>query len=136
MLQHNYLKNLEPVIAASWFTIDAGTYVYASVQTVSNAEKHLMVVRDAGEITVVTDMNNLPLEGPYQQNKEKWKLVNIRCGNPFYCVGFIALITGVLADAGIDIVLISSFSNDLVLVMEKDMDDTVRILKDTGFKQH
>jgi hypothetical protein len=50
-------------------------------------------------------------------------------------VGFIALITGVLADAGIDIVLISSFSNDLILVMEKDMDDTVRILKETGFKQ-
>lgn len=135
MLQHNYLKNLEPVIASSWFTIDAGTYVYASVQTVSNAEKHLMVVRDADEITVVTDMNNLPLEGPCQLNKEKWKLVNIRCGNPFYCVGFIALITGVLADAGIDIVLISSFSNDLILVMENDMDDTVRILKETGFKQ-
>lgn len=135
MPEHNYAEKLQPVITASRFTIDAGTYVYASVQTVSNAEKHLMVVRDGTEITVVTEMNNLPLEGHHQLNKDKWKLVNIRCGNPFYCVGFIALITGVLASAGIDIVLISSFSNDLILVMEKDFDDTVRILKDTGFKQ-
>ena len=52
---------LAPVIAASWFTIDKGTYIYASVAEVKDPEKHLMVIRDEHEITIVTEMNNLPL---------------------------------------------------------------------------
>jgi hypothetical protein len=135
MLQQEHIQNLQPVIASSSFTIDPRTFVYASVQQVTHAEKHLMIVRDGAETTVVTDTGNLPLEAPYQLNKEKWKLVNLRCGNPFYCVGFIAFITGSLANAGIDIVLVSSFSKDMVLVMDKDLDDAVRILKEIGFKQ-
>jgi hypothetical protein len=135
MLQKEHVKNLQPVIAASWFTIDPRTFVYASAQQVPNPEKHLMVVRDIAEITIVTDISNFPLEGGCVFNKEKWKLVNIRCGNPFYCVGFIAFITGSLANAGIDVVLVSSFSNDLVLIMDKDMDEAVRVLKAIGFKQ-
>ena len=135
MLQQEHIQNLQPVIAASWFTIDPRIFVYASVQQVTHAENHLMVVRDGTETTVVTDSNSLPLDGSYELNKEKWKLVNLRCGNPFYCVGFIAFITGSLANAGIDIVLVSSFSKDMVLVMDKDMDEAVRILKEIGFKQ-
>ena len=135
MLQHQHIQNLQPVIASSWFTIDPRTFVYASVQQISDAEKHLMITRDGIEITIVTDVNNFPLAGGCVVNKEKWKLVNIRCGNPFYCIGFIAFITGSLANAGIDIVLVSSFSNDLVLVMEKDMDQAVHILKEIGFKE-
>jgi hypothetical protein len=135
MLQQQYIQNLQPVIAASWFTIDPRTFVYASVQQVTHAEKHLMVTRDGAETTIITDINNFPLDGGCVVNKEKWKLVNIRCGNPFYCVGFIAFITGSLANAGIDIVLVSSFSNDLVLVMDKDMDKAVLVLKEIGFKE-
>jgi hypothetical protein len=135
MLNTEYKKDLAPVIAASWFTIDNGTYVYASVGEVAHPEKHLLVVRDGIEITVVTDTSNLPLAGNYQLNKERWKLVNIRCGNPFYCVGFIAYITDTLAIAGIDIVITSSFSNDLVLVMDKDLEQAVEILKEAGFQQ-
>jgi hypothetical protein len=135
MLQQEFIQNLQPVIASSWFTIDPRTFVYASVQQVPHAEKHLMVVRDEDETTVVTDISNLPLEAPYELNKEKWKLVNLRCGNPFYCVGFIAFITGSLANEGIDIVLVSSFTRDMVLVMDNDLEDAVRILKEIGFKE-
>jgi len=94
-----------------------------------------MVVREVDEITVLTDIVNLPAINYLERNKENWKLINIRCGNPFYCVGFIAHITGVLANAGIDIVLVSTFSKDLVLVIEKDLKDAVRLLMAAGFKQ-
>ena len=136
MPNKDYRKKLAPVIAASWFTIDKGTYVYASVAEVKDPAKHLMVIRDGQEITIVTEMNNLPLSGNYQLNKEHWKMLNIRCGNPFYCVGFIAYITDVLAVEGIDIVITSSFSNDLVLVMEADLEKAVTLLSDAGFQQH
>lgn len=129
-----YKKELEPVIAASWFTISEATYVYASVTEVQESEKHLLVVRDGTEITVATDVNHLPLPHCLQVNKEHWKLLNIRCGNPFYCVGFIATITDALANVGIDIVIISSFSNDLILVMQQDLERAVEVLVRIGFK--
>lgn len=134
MKNKDYKEALAPVIEASWFTIDAGTYVYASVKEVYDPENHLMIIRDRQETTVVTDILNLPLAGEHVLNKEKWKMLNIRCGNPFYCVGFIAYITDVLAVEGIDIVITSSFSNDLVLVMEENFKSAVSVLQSAGFK--
>ena len=130
-----YKKELKAVIAASWFTVDDATYVYASVSEVPEPEKHLLVVRDGTEITVATNSAHLPLPHCLQVNKEKWKLINIRCGNPFYCVGFIASITNALATAGIDIVIISSFSNDLILVAENDLEKAIEVLVKIGFRQ-
>jgi len=129
-------EQLKEVIELSWFTIDLNTtYVYTSVKEVLFPEKHLVVIRDENETTVVTAEDNLSLLGEYKANKEKWKLINIKCGNPFYCVGFIATITNSFAIKGIDIVLLSSFSNDLILVMEKDMDKAVEILIKIGFRK-
>ena len=136
MTNKNYKEDLEPVIASSWFTVDEAVYVYASVSSVPEPEKHLLVVRDGEEITVVTNTAHLPLYGCLKMNGEQWKLVNIRCGNPFYCVGFIASITDSLALAGIDIVIISSFSNDLVLVMQQDLERAIEILVKIGFSQN
>ena len=131
----NYLANLQPIIDKSWFTVDAATYAYAVVDEVSHAEKHLMIVRDTDELTVLTDTNNLHLISYRQRNKDNWKLLNIRCGNPFYCVGFIAYITGLLAEAGMDVVVISTFSKDLVLVIERDVEKAVKLLVEAGFRQ-
>lgn len=130
-----YKKELEAVIAASWFTIDEAAYVYASVSEVAEPQKHLLVVRDGTEITVATDARHLPLPHCLHVNKEQWKLVNIRCGNAFYCVGFIATITDALATGGIDIVIISSFSNDLILVAQQDLERAVDVLAGIGFRQ-
>lgn len=130
-----YKKELDAVIAASWFTVDEAVYVYASVTKVTEPEKHLLVVRDGTEITVATNTEHLPLPYCLRINKDEWKLINIRCGNPFYCVGFIASITDALAITGIDIVIISSFSNDLILVMQHDLDRAVEVLVGIGFRQ-
>ena len=134
--QETYKKALEPVIAASWFSVDEAVYVYASVTEVSEPQKHLLVVREEKEITLATDERHLPLPHCIKVNREKWKLVTIRCGNPFYCVGFIASISHALAISGIDIVIISSFSNDLILVMQQDLERTVDVLVEIGFKLH
>ena len=129
----DFRQGLSEVIKASWFSLEAGVYVYCRVQEVNHPEKHLMIVRDGEEITVVTREENLSLLGSYEANNEKWRLLNIRCGNPFYCPGFIATITTGMAEEGIDIVITSSFSNDLVMVMEKDLEQGTNILKEMGF---
>ena len=130
-----YQQQLESVIRASWFTAEDAVYVYASVSEVTSPEQHLLVVRDGTEITVATDARNLPLPHCLSMNKERWRLLNIRCGSPFYCKGFIATITDALALAGVDIVIISSFSNDLILVMENDRDAAIDVLIQLGFRR-
>ncbi len=81
-------KKLQEVINYSWFTIDEGTYAYTKVTEIKNVKKHLIITQDGDEITVVTDIKNLKNLGDYERNAEDLKLINIRCSNPFYCVGF------------------------------------------------
>lgn len=132
--KENYSQALQQVIEASWFTIDDGVYIYTKVKEITRVQDHLMIINDGQEITIVTRQENVQQLHPVEANKEKWKLINIRCGNPFYCAGFIAYITGSLAAKGIDIVITSSYSNDLVLVMEKDLAESIQVLTENGFQ--
>jgi hypothetical protein len=133
--QPHYRETIGAVIRASWFTLDPGVYAYARVAEVRHAEKHLMVIRDADETTVVTETGNLALLGEHLANPERWRLINVRCGRPFYCVGFIASIADAMAREGIDIVVTSAFTNDLVLVMENDLDRGMAVLESIGFER-
>lgn len=133
--KENYSKALQEVIEASWFTIGDGVYVYTKVRQVTHVQDHLMIINDGEEITIVTRQENVQQLDLIEANKEKWRLINIRCGNPFYCAGFIAYITSSLAARGIDIVITSSYSNDLVLVMEKDLSESIQVLIENGFQQ-
>ena len=129
-----YSEALTEVIKMSWFTVNDRKFVYTAVKKIVYPEKHLMLINDGEEITIVTAEENLSLLVEYKSNKERWRLINVRCGNPFYCVGFIAAITSALAEHEIDIVITSSFSNDLILVMEKDLEAGIRVLQGIGFK--
>ena len=129
-------KELKAVIQSSWFTIENGLYVYAKVTNVHTPEKHLIVTRDSDEITVVTKTSNLSELGDYERNPDNWVLLNIKCGNPFYCKGFLAAIASAFASKGIDITLTSTYTNDYVMVQENNIDKAISLLKNIGFKQN
>lgn len=129
-------KDLEEVIQSSWFTIENGLYVYAKVTNVLYPEKHLIVTRDSDEITVVTKTSNLSELGDYERNQDNWVLLNIKCGNPFYCEGFLAAITSAFATKGIDITLTSTYTNDYVMVQENNIEKAISLLKNIGFRQN
>ena len=129
-------KELKAVIQSSWFTIENGLYVYAKVTNVHTPEKHLIVTRDSDEITVVTKTSNLSELGDYERNPDNWVLLNIKCGNPFYCEGFLAAIASAFASKGIDITLTSTYTNDYVMVQENNIDKASSLLKNIGFKQN
>ena len=126
-------EKLAKVIQTSWFTLEKGIYVYTKVQKVRSPEKHLIVTRDADEITVVTELSNLSSLGGYERNPDNWLLLNIKCGNPFYCEGFLAAISSVFASKGIDITLTSTYTNDYVMVQEQNIEPSITLLKDIGF---
>jgi|TARA_B110000305_G_scaffold177565_1_gene196600 hypothetical protein len=128
-------KDLKKVIQTSWFTIENGLYVYAKVTNVHTPEKHLIVTRDSDEITVVTKTSNLADLGDYERNPDNWVLLNIKCGNPFYCEGFLAAIASAFASKGIDITLTSTYTNDYVMVQQNNIDKATSLLKNIGFRQ-
>ena len=126
-------EKLAKVIQTSWFTLEKGIYVYTKVPEVRSPEKHLIVTRDADEITVVTELSNLSSLGDYERNPDNWLLLNIKCGNPFYCEGFLAAISSVFASKGIDITLTSTYTNDYVMVQEQNIEPSITLLQDIGF---
>jgi len=120
-------------IAASTFRF-VGTYRYVSARTVRNCEKHLMIARDAHELTVVTTEELLGDVEVIAVNADRWLLLAIDCANPFYCVGFIAKISAALSGAGLDILVVSTFSCDWVFVREQDSPRAAGLLRELGFQ--
>ena len=92
-----------------------------------------MVTRDEKEITVVTAPENLTALDVIEANADRWLLITIDCANPFYCVGFIAKIAARLSAAGIDILVVSTFSRDCVFVKESDGPRAAEVLREMGF---
>ena len=128
-------KKLQEVIDCSWFTIDEGTYAYTKVTEIKNVKKHLIITQDSDETTVVTDIKNLNDLGDYERNAENWKLINIRCGNPFYCVGFLAAISSQTALNGLDITMTSTYTNDYIMCKEEELEQCASILISLGFSR-
>lgn len=93
-----------------------------------------MITRDARETTVVTTEELLDDLDVLAMNPDRWLLLAIDCANPFYCVGFIAKISAALSGAGMDILVVSTFSCDWVLVKEEDGDRAADLLRSLGFR--
>ena len=128
-------KELKEVIESSWFTLEEEVYVYTKVKKVVSPENHLIVTRDIDEITVVTKKSNLSSLIDYERNPDNWVLLNIKCGNPFYCKGFLAAIASVFASKEIDITLTSTYTNDYLMVQEENTEQAISVLIAIGFKQ-
>ena len=128
-------NKLQEVIDCSWFTIDEGTYAYTKVTEIKNVKKHLIITQDSDETTVVTDIKNLKDLGDYERNAENWKLINIRCGNPFYCVGFLAAISSQTALNGLDITMTSTYTNDYIMCKQEELEKCTSLLISLGFSK-
>lgn len=132
----HYSILIKEVIAKSWFKTEPGSYVFASIKNLDRlGPKHLMTINENNGITVVTLEENLTNVDVIERNQETWRILTIRCGNPFYCVGFVATIATAMAEAGIDITITSSFQNDLVMVAQRDLKAAIGVLLRLGFEQ-
>ncbi|HWW62298.1 MAG TPA: ACT domain-containing protein [Thermoanaerobaculia bacterium] len=128
------MSDIQNIIERSTFH-RAGTYLYVRASAVRNPESHLMVTRDDRELTVVTTEEQLEDVDVIERNPDRWTLLTIDCANPFYCVGFIAKISARLSAAGIDILVVSTFSRDWVMVKDEDADLAATLLREIGFHE-
>jgi len=125
-------ESTEQVISDSTFHF-AGTFRWTSARSVRTPEKHLMISRDEKEITVVT--NDLDDVDVIAINPDRWLLVSIDCSQPFYCVGFIAKLSTMLSAAGLDILVLSTFTRDWVFVKVEDGERAAEVLRKAGFAE-
>jgi len=125
------VQSIGDVIKSSSFHF-GGVYVWARVRDVDNAKHHLLVSRDEKETTVVTAPEHLASLDVIETNPDRWLLLSIDCASPFYCVGFIADISARLRDAGMDILVISTFSRDLFFVKEAEGEKAAELLRGMG----
>ena len=123
------------IIAQSDFYLEPDGFYVAQAAAVGRPELHRYIYRDDKEITVITTEALLADIDIIACNKEQWRLLVINCAKPFYCVGFLTAISTEMTRAGIDILLASTFSRDLVFVAQQDCDTAIALLRQLGFIQ-
>lgn len=124
--------NVYEAIPKSIATIMKDTYVYVKTDILEKPDIHFMVSKDKDEITVITkkenvkELNALEIVGDY-------KLIEFRPAVPFQTVGFLAKIAEVIANEGMNILIISTFSKDYIMIKEELCEKGIEALKNVGF---
>lgn len=126
---------LKKIIGQSSFKAEDGVYVYAKVASLSSINEHFMVTRDNDEITVVTKEENLGSLDLIERNKDNYKLIALNVSVPFYSVGFLAAVSSAIAKEGMDILIISTYSKDYIMVKEDKLSNAIKVLFSLGFTE-
>jgi len=124
--------DLQEAIPKSIATVMKSTYVYVKTDIMEKPDIHFMVSKDKDEITVITQKENiknlkvLELVGDY-------KLIEFKPAVPFQTVGFLAKIAEVIANQGMNILIVSTFSKDYIMIKEELLEKGIQSLKNVGF---
>ncbi len=126
---------LKKIIEQSSFKIEDGIYIYTKVSSYPQTSNHFLVTKDSDEITVVTTEDRLNELNLIEKNKDSYKLIALNVSIPFYSVGFLSTVSSAIAKEDMNILIVSTYSKDYILV-KKDMIDKAReVLLNLGFKE-
>ncbi|MDO8668815.1 MAG: ACT domain-containing protein [Candidatus Buchananbacteria bacterium] len=128
-------SEIKKIIKESTFKVEEGKFVYAKVSKVPNIENHFLVSRDADEITVVTKEENLSELDIKERNKDFYRLIAINVSIPFYSVGFLATVSQAIAEKSMNILIVSTYSKDYIMVKDDRLEDAKSVLLKLGFKE-
>ncbi|MFH1089679.1 MAG: ACT domain-containing protein [Candidatus Uhrbacteria bacterium] len=128
-------SEIEKTIKDSTFKVEEGKFVYAKVSKVSNIENHFMVSKDTDEITVVTKEENLSELALVERNKDFYRLIALNVSVPFYAVGFLATVSQAVAKEDMNILIISTYSKDYIMIKDDRLEDVKSVLLRLGFKE-
>lgn len=124
-------SELDEIIRTSAVIVHPGRYAYLKA-TRKPAGSHFLIAEDADEITVVTDEPCVETV-PYHEAVKWFRLLEVRVSAPFEAKGFLAAISRALADRGLSVLIVSTFSKDYVLVREEAVGEAVDALRQWGF---
>lgn len=124
---------LTDIIQQSTFQVQEGTYVYLKAQTLPSSGGHFLVTQDADEVTIVTREENMGQCAWSERNRDDYALIALNVSVPFYCVGFLAAVSDAIARAGMNILVVSTYSKDYILVKKDCALAAEKILLELGF---
>jgi hypothetical protein len=127
-------KELQEIINQSTFEIIDGTFIYAKVRSFPEGANHFLISKDDDEITVVTKFENVSDLDLIERNKDGYTLISLNVSVPFYSVGFLAAVSGAIAEKGLNILIVSTYSKDYILVKADKSKIAEETLIKLGFK--
>ncbi|NOY11351.1 MAG: ACT domain-containing protein [Archaeoglobi archaeon] len=103
-------------------------FAVVNVESLGNAD-FFAAVRDAdGKLTLILPEKHLK-DLEFSEVEKGFRLITFRTKLPFDTVGFIAKVSSALAQEGIPILVLSSFSTDHILVRNEHVERAVEILE-------
>ena len=122
---------LDEVIKSSKVIVHRGRYAYLKARETA-VDNHFFVSKDKDEITIVTEEKNVS-NVKYDEEVKWFKLIEIKVSLPFLAKGFLAKVTKTIADENLNVLVVSTFSKDYILVREETYEVAIEALKKAGF---
>ena len=127
---------LQETIKQSPFVLYPLRYAVLQVAECPNPQRHFLVTHEAEEISVITTEDKLEMLTPQILKQQYWfRLLEFKMSTPFETPGFLAVIASKLASRQLNILLVSTFSKDWLLLREEDLETGLSSLQELGFQQ-
>lgn len=126
------MDELDAVIANSPVVMLPGTYCVARLRPSSLPSRHFMVTMDSSETTVIAREEELG-ELDAIDIRRGYRLIEVRVATPFEGIGFLATVCGAIAEAGLNILVVSTFSADYILLQADEAEAGLDALRGLGF---
>jgi hypothetical protein len=125
------MADLNEVIKTSEVIIHKGRYAYLQGEE-KEIKNHFLISKDKDEITIVTEEANISSVN-FKKEVKWFKLFEIRVSMPFLAKGFLAKVTKTVSDENLNVLVVSTFSKDYILVREETFETASNALKKVGF---
>ena len=127
---------LQKTIEQSPFVLHPLRYAVLQVAECSNPQPHFLVTHEAEEVSVITTEDKLHILTSQILKQQRWfRLLEFKMSTPFETPGFLAAIASKLASHQLNILLVSTFSKDWLLLREEDLETGLSSLQELGFQQ-
>jgi hypothetical protein len=126
--------NLKKIIQGSTFKVIDGDFAYVKVASIPSG-RYFMVTTDNDEITVITETSRLSELNILERNKDIYGLIALNVSVPFYSVGFLAAVSNAVAESGMNILIVSTYSKDYILIRKDKLYECRKILFTLGFQE-
>ena len=126
------MTNLNEEIQLSEVIVHPGRYAYLKTDKQILGD-HFLITQDIDEVTIVTEEKNVDSIN-FSQETKRFKLFEIKPHIPFLTIWFLATITKAIADKGLNVLVVSTYSKDYVLVRDETNEQASNALKELWFK--
>jgi len=90
------------------------------------------VTRDSTETTAIVRDNQLR-DFKFLESHDGLRILRINVSAPFMAPGFLAAVCTAVASKGVNVLVLSTFTRDYLLVSNEDLDPTLSALRSIGF---